>query len=59
MATESGAPAAERRVIERLIQAEPYQQLLKRTPVFDLFRILGRLTENPSSRALAYLLDSS
>jgi hypothetical protein len=59
MATESDAPAAERRVIERLIQAEPYQQLLKRTPVFDLFRILGRLTENPSSRALAYLLDSS
>jgi hypothetical protein len=29
MASESGAPAAEKRVIERLIQAEPYQHLLK------------------------------
>ncbi|MCY2987238.1 MAG: PD-(D/E)XK nuclease family protein [Planctomycetota bacterium] len=45
--------------VEQLIGSEPYQQLLTRKPPFDLFRIVGKLTENPSSRALAYLLDSS
>ena len=60
MATESGESAAERRVIERLIQADPYQQLLKRTPVFH--SVPAPRADSRKTRRLvpwAYLLDSS
>ena len=59
METDGTCGAPEQEVLERLIGSAEYQQLLKRETAFDLFSIVGRLTENASSRALAYLLDSN
>ncbi len=48
-------------LLERLIHSLAYQELLQHETAFDLFVILGklRLSENASSRVLAYLLDST
>ena len=59
MGTDANRDSSDRDVVERLIGSAEYQQLLKREPMFDLFSVVGRLTENASSRALAYLLDSN
>jgi len=56
---ESLSTLDEERLVEDLVASDEYQQLLHRESPFDLFRILGTLSENASSRALAFLLDSS
>lgn len=45
--------------IDRLLSDENYANLMKLEPEFDLFDFLDTLTENASSRALAFLLDSN
>lgn len=46
-------------LVEDLVASDEYQQLLHHESPFDLFRIVGSLSENASSRALAYVLESS
>ena len=45
--------------LERLVSHPSYARLMEIQPPFDLFDVLGTLLENASSRALAFLLDST
>lgn len=45
--------------IDELLLDERYRELTELTPEFDLFEFIGSLSENASSKALAFLLDSS